>query len=138
MSKMRLKLIVAVVVVGGAVSFLASASIKSGWVYYLEVDKYLADSQYKTQRVRLHGKVAEEAFSVSTSALTANFNLLGHTGKVPVTYKGVIPDMFQAGRDVVVEGKLNESGAFQADVLLTKCASKYESGSPHENKKEKE
>ncbi len=135
MSKMRLKLIVAAVVVGAAVTFLASASVKSGWVYYLEVDKYLAESQYRTQRVRLHGKVAEEGFAVSSSALTANFNLLGKTNKVTVAYKGVIPDMFQAGRDVVVEGKLNDAGAFQADVLLTKCASKYEAGgAPHANK----
>ena len=43
-----------------------------------------------------------------------------------VRYHGTIPDLFKAGADVVVEGKMNAAGTFEADVLLTKCASKYD------------
>lgn len=131
MSSMRLKLIVAGTVLVAAIGYLASASIKSGWVYYLEVDQFLANPQYHDQRVRLHGKVAAEGFSASSGSLTANFKLLGKTRSLSVAYHGSIPDMFQAGRDVVVEGKMGKSGIFQADVLMTKCASKYEPKSPH-------
>jgi cytochrome c-type biogenesis protein CcmE len=45
---------------------------------------------------------------------------------MPVSYRGTVPDLFKAGADVVVEGKLNAAGTFEADVLLTKCASKYD------------
>ncbi len=133
MASMRAKLIVAGIVVVAAVTYLASAGIKSGWVYFLEVDKFLADPQYHAQRVRLHGKVAAEGFSASSGSMTAHFELLGKKGKLPVEYHGSIPDMFQAGCDVVVEGKLDGAGTFRADVLMTKCASKYEPKSPHAN-----
>ena len=45
---------------------------------------------------------------------------------MPVTYAGVLPDLFKPGGEVVVEGRLDAAGTFKADVLMTKCASKYE------------
>jgi len=127
----RIKLIFATVVLVGAITYLASAGIKSNWVYYLEVDRFLAEPQYSTQRVRLHGKVDADQFQASPGSLTARFQLAGHEHKVAVVYRGQIPDQFQVGRDVVVEGRLDEARVFHADVLLTKCASKYEANSPH-------
>src|SRR6185295_4804430 len=82
----RTKLIVASIVLVGAVAYLAAAGMKSGWVYYLEVDRFVSDTQYRTQRVRLHGKVDEADFAVKPGSLTANFKLLGHTQKLPVVY----------------------------------------------------
>lgn len=131
MTRIAKKMLVAGVILTSAVGYLAFAGAKSGWVYYLEVDKYVAETSYQNQRVRLHGKVAVENFSVSKAGLAANFDLQGHTQKVAVAYHGSIPDMFECGRDVVVEGKMRD-GVFVADVLMTKCASKYESGTPHQ------
>jgi cytochrome c-type biogenesis protein CcmE len=46
------------------------------------------------------------------------------TAKVPVVFRGSVPDLFRKGRDVVVTGKMG-SGVFVADSLSTKCPSKY-------------
>jgi cytochrome c-type biogenesis protein CcmE len=48
------------------------------------------------------------------------------TATVPVVYKGSVPDLFRAGRDVVVDGRLR-NGVFVAvpGTLVTKCPSKY-------------
>ena len=43
-----------------------------------------------------------------------------------VAYKGIAPDTFTDGVDVVVEGRLDTNGTFQATTLLAKCASRYE------------
>jgi cytochrome c-type biogenesis protein CcmE len=45
---------------------------------------------------------------------------------VPVLYRGPVPDLFRAGRDVLVQGRLR-NGVFMADPgsLVTKCPSKY-------------
>jgi cytochrome c-type biogenesis protein CcmE len=45
---------------------------------------------------------------------------------VPVVYKGSVPDLFRPGRDVVVQGTL-QNGVFVAvpGTLVTKCPSKY-------------
>ncbi len=129
MSAIQKKLLVASAVLVVAVSYLAYAGMKSGWVYYMEVDQFLSDKQAQSQRVRLHGKVATDDFAAAN--LDAKFRLLGKSSKLSIAYHGVIPDMFQAGRDVVVEGRLDPSGTFKADMLMTKCASKYEANSPH-------
>lgn len=134
MNSIRLKLIVAGVILTGAFSYLAFAGMQKGWVYFVSVEQFVADPQFHNQRVRLHGKVATDGFDASKSLLTAKFNLTGTTGQmIPVEYRGVIPDMFEAGRDVVVEGRRDAGGMFRADVLMTKCASKYEADSPHGN-----
>jgi cytochrome c-type biogenesis protein CcmE len=89
-----------------AVAYLAFAGAKKGgWVYFAEVDGFVADATLATQRVRLHGKVDTEDFSSSAGRMTAQFNLLGHTRKLAVSYSGAIPDMFAPGRDVVIEGR---------------------------------
>ena len=48
------------------------------------------------------------------------------TTTVTVVYKGTVPDLFQPGRDIVVDGRLR-NGVFVAvpNTLVTKCPSKY-------------
>jgi cytochrome c-type biogenesis protein CcmE len=63
------------------------------------------------------------------SARGLRFALRDFTGKteVPVVYHGSVPDLFKAGRRVVVDGTLSH-GTFVArkDTLVTKCPSKYQ------------
>ena len=132
----RAKLILVGLILITAVAYLAAAGMRSGWVYYLEVDRFLDDAQYRAQRVRLHGKVDASDFQVSPGSLSARFTLLGHTRKLSVAYHGPVPDQFQAGRDVVVEGSIDNANTFQADVLMTKCSSKYDPNSPHSAEKQ--
>lgn len=127
MSHRRIKLTVAALALIGAVGYLAWAGIRDGWVYYLQVDQFVQDASYHDQRVRVHGLVSAENFQADHGLLLAQFDLLGETQQLRINYKGVIPDLFQADQDVVVEGRLDDSEVFQADTLMTKCASKYES-----------
>jgi cytochrome c-type biogenesis protein CcmE len=52
--------------------------------------------------------------------------------RVPVVYRGSVPDLFKVGREVAVDGRL-QNGTFVAkrDTLVTKCPSKY---TPKKNK----
>lgn len=130
----KIKLAIAAILLVGAVAYLAGAGMKSGWVYYVDVDQFLSKQEYLDRRVRLHGKVDANDFRSSPGSLTADFRLAGKEHAIHVLYHGQIPDQFQVGRDVVVEGQLSKDGSFQADVLLTKCSSKYEAKSPHGSK----
>lgn len=132
MNRIRFKLVVAGVIVTAAFSYLAFAGMQKGWVYFVSVEQFVADPQFHDQRVRLHGTVAPEGFDAGKSLLVARFSLAGKGGEaIRVEYRGVVPEMFEAGRDVVVEGRRDAAGVFRADVLMTKCASKYEPDSPH-------
>jgi cytochrome c-type biogenesis protein CcmE len=44
---------------------------------------------------------------------------------VPVVYRGLKPDMFAAGRDVLIDGDY-EGSVIKAAKLQTQCPSKYE------------
>ena len=48
--------------------------------------------------------------------------------KVTVLYKGSVPDMFRAGRDLVVTGTRQADGVFvsKPGTMITKCPSKYQ------------
>jgi cytochrome c-type biogenesis protein CcmE len=82
-----------------------------------------SDLRGRSERVGLSGKVVTP---VQRGERTVRFRLRDVEGStsVPVRYSGTIPDLFRAGRDVHVEGKLQD-GVFVADRLTTKCPSKY-------------
>lgn len=127
MRNMRTKLIIATIALLAAVSYLAFAGLKDGFVHHMDVDAFRQNSQVQNQRVRLVGKVSADGFQADSAKLFASFNLAGKSETVPVTYRGAIPELFKADSEVVIEGRLDSAGVFQADTLMTKCASKYQS-----------
>jgi len=124
MTGFQKKLCVGGVVLAAARTYLVYAGIQTGSSYYLEVDPFLSDARYHQQRVRLRGRVSRENLVLDDGV---NSDLLGTSRKLSVAYEGAIPDMFEAGREVIVTGRLGPDGVFRAEELLTKCASKYES-----------
>jgi cytochrome c-type biogenesis protein CcmE len=80
-----------------------------------------------TGRVTLAGKVVGPVRGDgSNSAMQFTMRDRSGTARVPVVYRGTVPDLFKVGREVVVDGKL-VNGTFQAidGTLVTKCPSKY-------------
>ena len=107
MSRTTIKFLCGGAVLLSAVAYLAYAGLKEGWVsYHLDVDQYVNDSQYHTQRVRLFGKVDENGLVSNPGRLSAKFTLVGQAQRIPVVYSGVIPDLFKGGCDVVIEGSV--------------------------------
>ena len=81
----------------------------------------------RTNEVSLVGKVVAP---VQRSGRTLRFRVKdvqgGSATRLPVTYTGSVPDMFKAGRDISLEGRLR-NGTFvgTSGTLVTKCPSKY-------------
>jgi cytochrome c-type biogenesis protein CcmE len=120
------KLCTAGILLAAGLGYLAYAGSQQGWVYYVSVDQFAKDTAQQKHRVRLMGRVGNENLVIEGAQLRARFQVESNGAVLPVSYRGTIPDLFKAGADVVVEGKLNPAGTFEADVLLTKCASKYD------------
>lgn len=132
MTRIRTKLTVALLVIGSAVAYLVQAGVRTGWVYSMDADAFLEKTELHSRRVRLMGSVGLENVQANPGMLSAKFDLVSNDKSVRVDYRGAVPDMFKPGHDVVVEGTLDKDGVFQADVLLTKCASKYDpTSAPH-------
>jgi cytochrome c-type biogenesis protein CcmE len=77
-------------------------------------------------RVSVAGKVVGQPSGTARGPGGLRFTLRDVQGSasVPVVYHGSVPDLFRTGRDVSVEGSL-QNGVFVADKLVTKCPSKY-------------
>jgi len=131
MTRIRTKLSIALLVISAAVAYLVQSGVRAGWVYSMEADAFLERTEFHDRRVRLSGKVSWENVESNPAMLFAKFDLESNGRSIPVMYRGTVPDMFKPGHDVVLEGRLDAEGTFEADVLLTKCASKYDEASPH-------
>jgi cytochrome c-type biogenesis protein CcmE len=81
----------------------------------------------RTGEVALIGKVVGRP-SGDAHGTGLRFHLRDVEGstRVPVVYKGSVPDMFRSGRDILVQGELR-NGTFIAvpGTMKTKCPSKY-------------
>ncbi len=123
----RRKVLFAGVVVALAMGFLIYTAVSEFATYYLTVSEFVerGDSVYDKQ-VKVAGQVVPESVDRDTENFTLSFTLADGEASLPVVYKGVVPDTFKADSDVVVDGKLDAQGVFQATKLITKCPSKYE------------
>jgi cytochrome c-type biogenesis protein CcmE len=76
------------------------------------------------QRFRLGGLV-ENGSLKRGKGTTISFVVTDKRATLPVTYTGVLPDLFREGQGVVAEGALTSEGVFHADSVLAKHDEKY-------------
>lgn len=123
-----MKLLVCGVLIVAAVVYLVSTAMSSTMVYYVTVSELKAGTGAAARpQVRLAGLVVGSSIERQGSSL--RFEVAdGVTGeRIPVAYRGVVPDIFGDGIEVVVDGRyVREAGVFEAQTLLAKCPSKFE------------
>lgn len=121
---------IGVVVIGGGLGYFMFEAMQSSWSYYYLVDDFVEDftaknSAAETSSLRVFGKVKPDSVTRDLEKTLLTFTLAGSKNELPVQYKGSVPDNFTEDRDVVVQGRLDTTGVFQAKTLMTKCESKY-------------
>jgi len=126
-TKIVVKLVVGITVIGGGVGYFMVQAMQSSWAYYYSVDDFsAAGAATQEHSFRLAGRVKPGSVVRDMENLTLRFTLAGAQAQLPVQYKGVTPDNFTEDREIVVEGRLGTTGVFQADTLMTRCESKYQ------------
>jgi cytochrome c-type biogenesis protein CcmE len=122
------RFIVGAVLIGAAVSYLVYAGIRTSSMYYFELSEFLPRREaHAGEHLRVKGWVRHGSMQWEPSTNRLAFELARQDGTdpVPVSYQGILPDMFAEGREVVVEGRYDR-GALAARQILTSCPSKYE------------
>jgi cytochrome c-type biogenesis protein CcmE len=74
-------------------------------------------------RIRMGGLVKDGSIK-REAGLHINFVVTDGKSDVPVTYNGIVPDLFREGQGVVVEGKMAQN-VFAADTVLAKHDERY-------------
>ena len=100
--------------------------------YYKHVDEVMAaPEQWYGKKLQLHGFVVPESITARKSTLEWRFQIQSNGQVVAANYKGVVPDTFKDGSEVVLKGTLHADGFHVApNGVVAKCPSKYEPGSP--------
>ena len=75
-------------------------------------------------RIRLGGLVKNGSLARGDN-LKVSFVVTDGNRDMPVTYQGVLPDLFREGQGVVAEGTLDAAGVFKADTILAKHDETY-------------
>jgi cytochrome c-type biogenesis protein CcmE len=124
--KTIVKTIIAVALIGGGMTYFILQAMRSSWAYYYSVDDLAANrTVVKNHSLRLAGRVKKDSIVRDLQKTSLKFILSGSESELPVHYKGTVPDNFADDIEVVIEGRLDTNGIFQADRLMTKCESKY-------------
>lgn len=77
------------------------------------------------RKFRLGGLVEEGSVAKSNDGLTTTFRVTDLANTVPVSYTGILPDLFREGQGVVTEGRLGADGVFVAESVLAKHDENY-------------
>lgn len=126
MSRTSRKIVIAVAVFILAGTYLAYTGARSSMAYYLTVGELLdRESTMRDSDVRLSGAVRAGSVRWDQVGGLLRFDVTDGTRYLPVSYRGVVPDTFRPGADVVVEGTYDGT-QFTAVRLFAKCPSKFE------------
>ena len=126
----RTKFLLGGALVLGTASYLMASSIKDTAVYYLTPGelsaKTVSDPTFFETGVKVGARVVPGSIKREAGGRQVAFAISDGAKTYNVIYRGITPDTFTDGVDVVVEGRLARDGTFHATTLLAKCASRYE------------
>ena len=130
MRKLKFRTITAVLLIGIAVSYLMYQGVSDTGVYYRTVQEVVTNKgEFYDRNIRISGKVVEGTIDYNQKDLVLHFSICDledDTKTMKAVFNGVVPDAFQDGAEVILEGSyIPNDNTFNAVTLLAKCPSKY-------------
>ena len=107
--------IVAGVSIAGA---LALSAFRQNVTFFFDPSQVAAGQVPPGERFRLGGMVTEGSVKRAPGSLEVHFIVTDFRHTVPVSYTGVLPDLFREGTGVVAHGRMRGDGTFVADEVL--------------------
>ena len=119
-------LAVGLVVVGVAIATgLTLQAMKDSMMFFVSVTED-AEGKYPDNRnFRVGGLVKDGSVTREEGSIEMTFLVTDLRCDLPVSYSGVLPDLFREGQGVVAHGRLREDGVFAADEILAKHDENY-------------
>ena len=109
----------------GVAAALVLNAFQSNLVFFFSPSQIAANEAPRERSFRIGGLVEQGSLKRDTSGLTVSFVVTDLAKTIPVTYTGLLPDLFKEGKGVVAQGKLGADGVFRADQVLAKHDENY-------------
>jgi len=116
--------VLALVALGGA-GVLAASALGDTSTYFYAPSDLASERPAAGRSIRLGGLVKEGSVSRSADGLTMRFTVTDMAHETPVSYTGLVPDLFREKQGVVATGSFGPDGRFQAKELLAKHDENY-------------
>jgi cytochrome c-type biogenesis protein CcmE len=121
----KLALIVLVLAALGIAVALVLNAFNSNLVFFFSPTQVAAGEAPINRAFRIGGLVEEASIKREADGLTTRFVVTDTARTIPVTYTGILPDLFKEGKGVVAEGRLGADGVFTATQVLAKHDENY-------------
>jgi len=121
----RLALIVGGLAVLGIASALVLSAFRENLVFFYSPSQVANHEAPQGKAFRIGGLVEAGSVKRMSDGVTVAFNVTDTAKVVPVTYKGILPDLFKEGKGVVAQGRLGPDGVFSAHEVLAKHDENY-------------
>ena len=118
------------VLIGGSIGVLALAvglvlNALSGAIVFFNSPTDIKEKHIAVgTRVRIGGLVKDGSVQRGDN-MRIRFEVTDGKSDVPVTFQGIVPDLFREGQGVVAEGKIEPGGTLDADTVLAKHDERY-------------
>jgi cytochrome c-type biogenesis protein CcmE len=104
---------------------LTLQAMKDSMMFFIEISDVVAGEYPKDRNFRIGGLVVDGSIEREEGSLDISFLVTDMACQLPVTYTGVLPDLFREGQGVVAHGRIAENGIFVADTILAKHDENY-------------
>lgn len=119
-------LAVALVVAGfGIATALALRAFNENLLYFYSPTQVAAGEAPDNRTFRVGGLVVTGSVEREPGSLEVRFTLTDNAHTVPVSYSGVLPDLFREGQGIIAHGQISPDGMFVADTVLAKHDENY-------------
>ena len=127
MTPRRQRMVLVALVAAGVIlsAGLALRAFQENLLYFFTPTQVAAGEAPDNRAYHLGGMVLPDSIQRDPGSLTVNFIVTDYAHTMPVTYSGVLPDLFGEDQGVVARGRLDANGLFVADEILAKHDENY-------------
>lgn len=100
-------------------------AFRSNLVFFFTPTQVANGEVPKGRSFRIGGMVETGSLARERDGLTVHFVVTDTVKRVPVTFKGILPDLFKEGKGAVAQGQLDADGTFRASEVLAKHDENY-------------
>ena len=109
----------------GVAAALVLNAFQSNLVFFFTPSQVVAKEAPQSRPFRIGGLVESGSLARDPNSLTVQFRVTDTAQTIPVTYTGLLPDLFKEGKGVVAQGSLGADGSFHATEVLAKHDENY-------------
>ena len=120
----RLTLVLGIIAGVSIAGALALSAFRQNVTFFFDPTQVASGKVPSGERFRLGGMVTKGSVQRAPGSLEVHFVVTDFKSEVPVSYTGVLPDLFREGQGVVAHGRMSGS-TFVADEVLAKHDEKY-------------